>query len=242
MKKKVVLAYSGGLDTACILKDLLMRGYDVVAYVANVGQQEDFGEVAERALATGASQVFVEDLRREFVTDYIFPAIAGNAVYENRYLLGTSLARPVIAKRQVEIALEVGATALVAGLGLFRSHAVDGKIIYTDIPNGEEISNESYFLDVNNDGVRDFSITHTAVYNQATYNTFDLRIDRYNTSMPARVAVYNQYAVALSPGEMIDRYQNWEWEYSGLMGLYSNQNSAGFWPDQNNLREDMARP
>lgn len=129
---------------------------------------------------------------------------------------------------------KVGATALVAGLGLFRSHAVDGKIIYTDIPNGEEISNESYFLDVNNDGVRDFSITHTAVYNQATYNTFDLRIDRYNTSMPARVAVYNQYAVALSPGEMIDRYQNWEWEYSGLMGLYSNQNSAGFWPDQNN--------
>ena len=115
MKKKVVLAYSGGLDTACILKDLLMRGYDVVAYVANVGQQEDFGEVAERALATGASQVFVEDLRREFVTDYIFPAIAGNAVYENRYLLGTSLARPVIAKRQVEIALEVGATSLAHG-------------------------------------------------------------------------------------------------------------------------------
>ena len=114
-RKKVVLAYSGGLDTACILKDLLMRGYDVIAYVADVGQQEDFQEVAERALATGASKVFVEDLKRDFVTEFIFPAIAGNAVYENRYLLGTSLARPVIARRQVEIALDEGAQAVAHG-------------------------------------------------------------------------------------------------------------------------------
>jgi argininosuccinate synthase len=113
--RTVVLAYSGGLDTACILKVLQQRGYDVIAYVANVGQQEDFDEVAERAERTGASQVFVEDLRREFVTDFIFPAVAGNAVYENRYLLGTSLARPVIAKRQVEIALKVGATYVAHG-------------------------------------------------------------------------------------------------------------------------------
>jgi argininosuccinate synthase len=113
--KKVVLAYSGGLDTACILKFLLQKGHDVVAYVADVGQQEDFDEVAERALATGASQVFVEDLKEQFVTDFIFPAIAGNAVYENRYLLGTALARPVIARRQVEIALREGATAVAHG-------------------------------------------------------------------------------------------------------------------------------
>ena len=112
---KVVLAYSGGLDTACILKVLLQRGYDVVAFVANVGQQEDFEEVAERARATGAREVYVEDLRREFVTDFIFPAIAGNAVYENRYLLGTSLARPAIARRQVEVALRVGATHVAHG-------------------------------------------------------------------------------------------------------------------------------
>jgi argininosuccinate synthase len=113
--QKVVLAYSGGLDTACILKDLLMRGYDVIAYVADVGQQEDFEEVAQRALDTGATSVFVEDLKRDFVTEFIFPAIAGNAVYENRYLLGTALARPVIARRQVEIALREGATAVAHG-------------------------------------------------------------------------------------------------------------------------------
>ena len=112
---KVVLAYSGGLDTACILKTLIDRGHEVVAYIADVGQKEDFGDIAERARKTGASDVFVEDLRREFVTNFIFPSIAGNAVYENRYLLGTALARPVIAKRQVEIALEVGAAAVAHG-------------------------------------------------------------------------------------------------------------------------------
>ncbi|MDP2957188.1 MAG: argininosuccinate synthase [Longimicrobiales bacterium] len=114
-KKKVVLAYSGGLDTACILKFLIQKGYDVVAYVADVGQLEDFKEIGERALATGASKVYVEDLKRAFVTEFIYPAIAGKAVYENRYLLGTSLARPVIARRQVEIALREKAQAVAHG-------------------------------------------------------------------------------------------------------------------------------
>ncbi len=108
-REKVVLAYSGGLDTSCILKILQQRGYDVIAYIADVGQKEDFESLKLRALETGASKVYVEDLQREFVTDFIFPAIAGNAVYEGRYLLGTSLARPLIARRQVEIALKENA-------------------------------------------------------------------------------------------------------------------------------------
>ena len=103
-KEKVVLAYSGGLDTSVILKWLVLKGYDVVAYVADVGQQEDLAQVREKALKTGASKVYVEDLREEFVTQYIFPAIKANALYEGRYLLGTSIARPLIAKRQIDIA------------------------------------------------------------------------------------------------------------------------------------------
>ena len=104
MSKKVILAYSGGLDTSVILKWLVNKGYDVICYVANVGQREDFAAVEQKALKTGASKVYIEDLRREFVNDYIFAALHGNAIYEGRYLLGTSLARPLIAERQVEIA------------------------------------------------------------------------------------------------------------------------------------------
>lgn len=104
MKEKIILAYSGGLDTSCILKWLIDRGYELVAYIANIGQEEDFDKVEKKALAIGAKKVYVEDLREEFVTGYIFPAIKANAIYEGRYLLGTSLARPLIAKRQIEIA------------------------------------------------------------------------------------------------------------------------------------------
>jgi len=118
-KETVVLAYSGCLDTSCILKWLELEGYRTVAYVANVGQDDDFDLIEKRALATGADKVHVLDLRREFVTDYIFPAIAGGAIYERRYLLGTSLARPVIAKHHVAVARDEGATYL--------SHGATGK-------------------------------------------------------------------------------------------------------------------
>ena len=119
MKGKVVLAYSGGLDTACILRYLQQDGYEVVAFVANVGQREDFEAVQRRAHSQGAVEVVVRDLRRDLVTDFIFPAIAGNAVYENRYLLGTALARPLIAQHQIE-ALDSAATAvtLLGNLGV----------------------------------------------------------------------------------------------------------------------------
>jgi argininosuccinate synthase len=104
-KQKVVLAYSGGLDTSVILVWLINQGYDVICYVADIGQKEDFVAVKKKALACGAIRVYIEDLKEEFVKDFIFPAIRGNAIYEGRYLLGTSLARPVIAKRQIEIAV-----------------------------------------------------------------------------------------------------------------------------------------
>lgn len=118
-KELVVLAYSGGLDTSCILKWLLDEGYSVAAYVADVGQDEDFEEVRAKALAIGADRVMVEDLKEEFVTDFIFPAVKANAVYEGRYLLGTALARPLIARRQIEIAHALGAR--------FVSHGSTGK-------------------------------------------------------------------------------------------------------------------
>ncbi|MBK8479694.1 MAG: argininosuccinate synthase [Proteobacteria bacterium] len=114
-EKRVVLAYSGGLDTSVILKVLVQQGYDVVAFAANVGQADDFTQLVARAKAIGASAVRVDDLRSEFVTDFIFPTIASNALYENRYLLGTSLARPLIARRQVEVALEEGAQSVAHG-------------------------------------------------------------------------------------------------------------------------------
>ncbi len=110
-----MLAYSGGLDTSVILKWLINKGYDVIAFVADVGQDDDFEAVRDKALAIGASKVIIEDLKREFVTDYIFKAVKANAVYEDRYLLGTALARPLIAKKQIEAAIEYGADYVAHG-------------------------------------------------------------------------------------------------------------------------------
>ncbi len=118
-KETVVLAYSGGLDTSCILRWLKLKGHDVIAFVGDVGQDDDMDQVRRNAEATGADDVVIADLKREFVSDYILPAIRGNAVYEGQYLLGTALARPVIAKAQVECALEKGAT--------YVSHGATGK-------------------------------------------------------------------------------------------------------------------
>jgi len=116
MSEKVVLAYSGGLDTSIIIPWLIENyGCEVIAMVGDVGQGDDMQEVAEKAKKTGATKVVVEDLREEFVRDYVFPAVKAGAVYEHKYLLGTSLARPVIAKAQVEVALREGATAVAHG-------------------------------------------------------------------------------------------------------------------------------
>jgi argininosuccinate synthase len=118
--KKVVLAYSGGLDTSVILKWLIETyGCEVIAFSADLGQEEELDHLDEKAKKTGASKVYIDDLREEFIKDYVFPAFRANAIYEGQYLLGTSIARPLIAKRQMEIAKIEGADAV--------SHGATGK-------------------------------------------------------------------------------------------------------------------
>ena len=120
MSERVVLAYSGGLDTSIILRWLIdERGYDVVAYTADVGQGEEVEEARQKAIDTGAVEAIAEDLTEEFVEDYVYPSLRVNALYEGYYLLGTSLARPVIAKGLVRAAEKFGATAI--------SHGATGK-------------------------------------------------------------------------------------------------------------------
>jgi argininosuccinate synthase len=113
--KKIILAYSGGLDTSVILKWLIDKGYEVVCYIADVGQNEDFEKAKEKALSLGASKVYIEDLNEELVESYIFQALKANTIYEGKYLLGTALARPIIAKKQIEIAQKEGTNILAHG-------------------------------------------------------------------------------------------------------------------------------
>lgn len=115
--KKVVLAYSGGLDTSIIIPWLKehYNNCEVIAVSADVGQESELDGLEEKAIKTGASKLYIEDLRKEFIEDYIYPTMKAGAVYENKYLLGTSFARPVIAKRIVEIAKKEGADAICHG-------------------------------------------------------------------------------------------------------------------------------
>lgn len=113
--KKVVLAYSGGLDTSCAITWLRDKGYNVVAFIADVGQGEDFDKIKKRALGTGASKVYILDLQKEFVENYVFPTLKAGAIYEGKYLLATALSRPIIAKYQVQIAHKEKADAIAHG-------------------------------------------------------------------------------------------------------------------------------
>ena len=114
--KKIVLAYSGGLDTSVIIKWLKEKyGCEIIAFAADVGQGQELDPVREKALATGASKVYIEDLREEFVRDYVFPMLRSNAFYEHNYLLGTSISRPLIAKEQMRIAKKEGADGVSHG-------------------------------------------------------------------------------------------------------------------------------
>ena len=115
-KEKVILAYSGGLDTSIITTWLKENyDYDVIAVCCNAGQDEDFSAVEKKAYDTGASKAYVLDIREEFITDYIWPTLKAGSIYENDYLLGTSMARPLMAKKLVEVAEKEGAYIIVHG-------------------------------------------------------------------------------------------------------------------------------
>ena len=114
--KKIVLAYSGGLDTSVILRWLVETYHcEVVTFTADLGQGEEVEPARKKAEMMGVKEIFIEDVREDFVRDYVFPMFRANALYEGTYLLGTAIARPLIAKRQVEIAREVGADAVAHG-------------------------------------------------------------------------------------------------------------------------------
>jgi argininosuccinate synthase len=138
--RKVVLAYSGGLDTSIIIPWLKETyGCEVIAMIGDVGQQENLEAARHKALTTGASAATVEDLREEFITGYIWPTLRAGAVYEHKYLLGTSFARPVLAKRQAEIALRIGADALAHGCTGKGNDQVRFELAYKAIAPGLEI-------------------------------------------------------------------------------------------------------
>jgi argininosuccinate synthase len=138
--KKVVLAYSGGLDTSIIIPWLRETyGCEVIAMVGDVGQQEDLEAAKRKALSTGASAATIEDLREEFLTHYVWPTLRAGAVYEHKYLLGTSMARPVLAKRQAEVALETGADAVSHGCTGKGNDQVRFELAYKAIAPGVKI-------------------------------------------------------------------------------------------------------
>ena len=136
--KKVVLAYSGGLDTSVILK-WLQETYqcEVIAFCADLGQGEDLKAVKVKAQKLGVKRVYIEDLREVFVEDYVFPMLRANAVYEGSYLLGTSIARPLIARRQIEIARKEGAEAVSHGATGKGNDQVRFELTYMALDSGE---------------------------------------------------------------------------------------------------------
>jgi len=136
---KVVLAYSGGLDTSVILKWLANKGYEVVCFIADVGQDEDFEKAKAKALSIGASRVYVQDFKKEFVEKYIFQALKANAVYEGKYLLGTSLARPLIAEKQIETAKKENAKIVAHGATGKGNDQVRFELAYMKLMPGVEI-------------------------------------------------------------------------------------------------------
>jgi len=169
-----VLAYSGGLDTSIIIP-WLKETYacEVIAMIGDVGQQEDLGAARRKALATGASTAYIEDLREEFVAGYIWPTLRAGAVYEHKYLLGTSFARPVLAKRQAELALELGADALAHGCTGKGNDQVRFELAYKAIAPGLQIIApwREWTIRSREDAIA-YALTHNIPIQQSTANIY----------------------------------------------------------------------
>jgi argininosuccinate synthase len=174
LAKKVVLAYSGGLDTSIIIPWLKENYHcEVVAMVGDVGQSEDLKAAEKKAFQTGASACFVEDLKTEFVRDYIWPTLRSGAIYEHRYLLGTSMARPVLAKAQVEVAKRVGADALAHGCTGKGNDQVRFELTYKALAPGLEVIAPWREWDINSrEQAIDYAHTHNIPIEQTTKSIY----------------------------------------------------------------------
>ncbi len=212
--KKVVLAYSGGLDTSIIIPWLKENyGCEVIAVIGDVGQQEDLEAARKKALATGATSAHVEDLREEFVRDYIWPTLRAGAIYEHTYLLGTSMARPVIAKRQAEIALKLGADGLSHGCTGKGNDQVRFELAYKAIaPNVQIIAPwREWDIDSREDAIA-YAQKHNVPVEQSKKNIYSRDRNIWHLSHeggeledPANAPLDSTWQLTRSPQEAPDR-------------------------------------
>jgi argininosuccinate synthase len=248
--KKVVLAYSGGLDTSIIIPWLKENyGSEVIAMVGDVGQQEDLEAARKKALATGASAVYVEDLQEEFVRDYIWPTLRAGAVYEHTYLLGTSMARPVIAKRQAELALELGADGLSHGCTGKGNDQVRFELAYKAIaPNLQIIAPwREWDIDSREDAIR-YAEKHQVPIEQSKKNIYSRDRNIWHLSHeggeledPANAPSETMWQWTTSPEKAPDRAEEVEIGFASGTPVSVNGTKLGPVELVNRLNETAAR-
>ena len=222
--KKIALAYSGGLDTSVILKWLIEEyGCEVVAYIADVGQDEDLEGAKAKAFRTGAVDAFIEDLREEFVGDFVFPMLRAGAVYEGTYLLGTSIARPVIAKRHIEIARRTGSDALSHGATGKGNDQVRFELTFAALAPDLQVIAPWRFWDLNSRAkLFDFAekhgiplpVTRSRGYSMDR-NVLHISFEGIELEDPWEAPRDDMYVLSVSPEEAPDKATYVEIEYRG---------------------------
>ena len=219
---KIVLAYSGGLDTSVIIK-WLKEKYDaeIIAFAADLGQGQELDPVREKAFATGASEVYIEDLKEEFVRDFVFPMLRGNAFYEGSYLLGTSIARPLIAKEQIRIAKQCGADGVSHGATGKGNDQVRFELAYIDLnpdikiiaPWREwDLTSRSVLMDYARDHNIPIPVSKDNPYSMDR-NLFHISYEGGILEDPWIEPVENMFMLSVSPESAPDRATTIEMEY-----------------------------